>query len=64
MLAHRQMRLDELAGFCERVPVLRDLNRRYLGWAPGALADWLVAELVRAGAAAVDGEYLRASPGK
>ena len=61
LLALRRIALAELPDYCARVPVFRELNERYLKLAPGALTDWLVAELVRAKVAQADGEYLRAA---
>ncbi|KON81840.1 MBL fold metallo-hydrolase [Azoarcus sp. PA01] len=43
--------LDELPEHLARVPLYREANARFLGQAPEALADWLVAELSRAGVA-------------
>ena len=61
LLAHRKLALSELPHYCERVPVLADLNRRYLQLEPGALAEWLVAELVRAKVATQDGHWMHAA---
>lgn len=58
LLGRRQMRLDQLPAYCESVPVYRDINRRYLKLAPGALADLLVNELERARAVRREGEWL------
>ena len=38
--------------YCAEVDILRDLNARHLHMTPDALAEWLVAELVRAKAIA------------
>ena len=43
------MPLDSLPDHLARVALFRDANRRFLGLTPEALADWLVAELLRAG---------------
>jgi glyoxylase-like metal-dependent hydrolase (beta-lactamase superfamily II) len=40
----------ELAGYLERVPFFHDIGTRWLGMDVGALAEWLVTELCRAGA--------------
>jgi glyoxylase-like metal-dependent hydrolase (beta-lactamase superfamily II) len=58
LLGRRRMRLDALPGYCGRVPIFGDLNRRFLGLADGALADLLSRELERAGAAQREGEWL------
>jgi hypothetical protein len=51
LLEKRAMPLADLPPYVERVPVYREINRRYLGMTPAALAEWLVGELERAGAA-------------
>ncbi len=51
LLEKRSMALAELPGYVQRVPVYRDINERWLGMAPQALAEWLAAELERAGVA-------------
>jgi glyoxylase-like metal-dependent hydrolase (beta-lactamase superfamily II) len=61
LLASRQLALADLPPYCQRVPVLRELNDRYLRLEPAALADWLVQELTRAGVARADGGFLRAA---
>jgi len=48
--------LADLAGFIERVPLFRDVGRDHLGMTPAELADWLRAELLRAGAIALEGD--------
>ena len=63
LLEKRAMALDELPAYVERVPVYREINRRHLGMAPGALAEWLVSELERAGAARRAGGVLRSASG-
>jgi hypothetical protein len=50
MLERRSMPLAELPAYLERVAILAEINRAYLGMAPAALAEWLVADLERAGA--------------
>lgn len=49
LLERRTMPLDSLPDHLARVALFRDANRRFLGLTPEALADWLVAELLRAG---------------
>jgi glyoxylase-like metal-dependent hydrolase (beta-lactamase superfamily II) len=51
LLEQRAMPLAALPAYVDRVPVYRELNARYLGMTPGALAEWLAGELERAGAA-------------
>jgi glyoxylase-like metal-dependent hydrolase (beta-lactamase superfamily II) len=51
LLEKRSMPLAELPGYVARVPVLAELNSRYLRMTPAAMAEWLVNELERAGAA-------------
>ena len=49
LLERRTMPLDSLPDHLARVALFRDANQRFLGLTPEALADWLVAELLRAG---------------
>ncbi len=49
LLERRSMPLDSLPDHLARVALFRDANLRFLGLTPEALADWLVAELLRAG---------------
>src|SRR5216117_188973 len=51
LLEKRSMPLAELPAYVARVPILAELNSRYLRMTPAAMADWLVNELERAGAA-------------
>lgn len=51
LLDARSIRLETLAEHLASVPLYREANARFLGLTPDALADWLVAELVRAGVA-------------
>jgi len=51
LLEKRSMPLAELPGYVARVPVLGELNSRYLRMTPAAMAEWLLNELERAGAA-------------
>jgi glyoxylase-like metal-dependent hydrolase (beta-lactamase superfamily II) len=50
LLEKRSMPLAELPGYVARVPMLAELNSRYLRMAPAAMAEWLANELERAGA--------------
>ncbi|MEP6679345.1 MAG: MBL fold metallo-hydrolase [Betaproteobacteria bacterium] len=58
LLDRQRMPLAELPAFVERVPIFRDFNARYLRLEPAALAERLVAELERAGAARREGGAL------
>jgi glyoxylase-like metal-dependent hydrolase (beta-lactamase superfamily II) len=51
LLERRAIALAGLPAYVERVPVYREINARWLGMTPGALAEWLAAELERAGVA-------------
>jgi len=51
LLEKRSMPLAGLPSYVERVPILAELNSRYLRMTPAAMAEWLVNELERAGAA-------------
>jgi glyoxylase-like metal-dependent hydrolase (beta-lactamase superfamily II) len=48
--------LAGLAAFLDSVPLFRDVGRDHLGMSTPELADWLRAELLRAGAIALDGD--------
>jgi len=50
LLEKRSMPLAELPAYVARVPILAELNSRYLRMTPPAMAEWLVNELERAGA--------------
>jgi glyoxylase-like metal-dependent hydrolase (beta-lactamase superfamily II) len=50
LLEKRSMPLAGLPTYVARVPILAELNSRYLRMTPGAMAEWLVNELERAGA--------------
>ena len=50
LLEKRSMPLAELPVYVARVPILAELNSRYLRMTPAAMAEWLVGELDRAGA--------------
>ena len=51
LLEKRSMPLAGLPDYVARVPILAELNTRYLGMTPQGMAEWLVNELERAGAA-------------
>lgn len=61
LLDVRAMRLDGLAEHLDTVRLYHEANRRFLGLSPDALAQWLVAELIRAGVARREGELLVAA---
>ena len=48
LLERRSLALDDLPRYVDAVPMLRDINRRYLALTPQAYAEWLVHELERA----------------
>ncbi len=50
MLEKRQLPRDTLAAFLAGLSFVQNVNARYLGHDDEALAEWLVADLVRAGA--------------
>jgi len=50
LLEKRSMPLAELPAYVARVPILAELNSRYLRMTPAAMAEWLVNDLERAGA--------------
>jgi glyoxylase-like metal-dependent hydrolase (beta-lactamase superfamily II) len=61
LLEHQCMPLADVPGLLAGIPLTDRTNRRFLGLAPQALADWAVAELRRTGAATVrDGMLLNA----
>jgi glyoxylase-like metal-dependent hydrolase (beta-lactamase superfamily II) len=51
LLEKRSMPLAELPAYVARVPILAEINARYLRMTPVAMAEWLVSDLERAGAA-------------
>ena len=58
LLDRQRMALDEVIAFVERVPVFREFNALYFQRTPADLAQMLVRELERAGAARVDAGML------
>jgi glyoxylase-like metal-dependent hydrolase (beta-lactamase superfamily II) len=50
LLEKRSIPLAALPAYLARVPILAELNSRYLRMTPAAMAEWLVKELERAGA--------------
>jgi len=53
LLERQAMPVEEVAAYVGRVPFYAKLSKRFLGLAPKALADWLVADLERTRAVAV-----------
>jgi glyoxylase-like metal-dependent hydrolase (beta-lactamase superfamily II) len=58
LLERQRFALAELPGMFEGNPVIEGARKRYLDKSAGALAEWAVQSLVRAGAARRDGEFL------
>ena len=58
LLERRRMAVADLPRYVSDVALLRALNARYLGMTPEALAEWLVADLARAGAVRVEHGHL------
>jgi glyoxylase-like metal-dependent hydrolase (beta-lactamase superfamily II) len=54
LLERRRVALAELRQWMREVPLLAASNRNHLQMDPDALADWTAAQLVKAGAAALD----------
>jgi hypothetical protein len=61
LLEKRSMPLAELPTYVARVPILVELNSRYLHMTPAAMAEWLANELERAGAVRRNGGRLHAA---
>jgi len=59
LLDKEMMPVDEVAAYVGRVPCYARLSQRFLGLEPKPLADWLLADLERAGAVAIDGGLAR-----
>lgn len=51
LLEKRSMPISDLSAYVAGVPILAELNSRYLGMTPAAMAEWVVSDLERAGAA-------------
>jgi glyoxylase-like metal-dependent hydrolase (beta-lactamase superfamily II) len=61
LLDRERVPLDGVMALIDTLPLAGRANRRFLGMTPEALADWVVAELLRAGAARIeDGVLLNA----
>lgn len=61
MLERRQLPRDALPRFLAGLSFVQNVNARYLGFGDEELAEWLVADLVRAGALREEGGLLLAS---
>jgi glyoxylase-like metal-dependent hydrolase (beta-lactamase superfamily II) len=59
LLDKEAMPLDEVAAYVGRIPCYSKLSDRFLGMGPKELADWLVADLGRAGAVAIERGLVR-----
>jgi glyoxylase-like metal-dependent hydrolase (beta-lactamase superfamily II) len=64
LLDRERMALDALDDFCATIPLVREFNDRHLHKAPADLTQWIVAELTRAGVAALHDDALVARPGR
>ena len=58
LLERQRVALAEVPALLAAMPLLREANRRFLHQEIAALAEWAVAQLVKAGAARVDGDLL------
>jgi len=58
LLERQQLSLAEVATMAATIPLMVSANQRYLQRSDAELAAWLVAQLVRAGVARLDGEML------
>ena len=58
LLERQRVALAEVPALLAAMPLLREANRRFLRQEIAALAEWAVAQLVKAGAARVDGDLL------
>jgi len=63
LLDKRTMPLAEVPAYVARVPILAEVNSRYLRMTPAAMAEWLLHDLERAGAAERKGGLLLAKGG-
>jgi glyoxylase-like metal-dependent hydrolase (beta-lactamase superfamily II) len=59
LLDKQRILLADLPDYVERIGIYRDFNARYFHRAPADLAEYLVGELERVGAARRDGDWLR-----
>ena len=63
LLDKRTMPLAEVPAYVASVPILAEVNSRYLHMTPAAMAEWLLHDLERAGAAERKGGLLLAKGG-
>ncbi|HVQ61638.1 MAG TPA: MBL fold metallo-hydrolase [Burkholderiales bacterium] len=63
LLDKRTIPLAEVPAYVARVPILAEVNSRYLRMTPAAMAEWLLHDLERAGAAERKGGLLLAKSG-
>jgi glyoxylase-like metal-dependent hydrolase (beta-lactamase superfamily II) len=61
MLEKRSMRVADLPAYLERVAILAEINHNYLRKTPAGLAEWLLADLARAGVLYQDDVFVRAA---
>jgi glyoxylase-like metal-dependent hydrolase (beta-lactamase superfamily II) len=59
LLERQSMPVAEVAGYVDRVPGYRLMSERFIGLAPGALADWMLQDLERGGAVKISGGVVR-----
>ncbi|MGI4850253.1 MAG: MBL fold metallo-hydrolase, partial [Janthinobacterium lividum] len=58
LLERRRIALAEVAPLLESIPLAMAADRNFLHMGSAALAHWVIAQLQRAGAAAIDGALL------
>jgi len=58
LLEHRRLAIADLPNYVQRIPILRDINNRYLAMTREQYAEWLVHELERARAVRREDGYL------
>lgn len=58
LLERQRIALAELPALLAGMPVFDEANRRFLRQSPQALAQWVVEQLMKAGAARIEGEHL------
>jgi glyoxylase-like metal-dependent hydrolase (beta-lactamase superfamily II) len=58
LLEQRRVRVDQVAAMLDGMSLITTANRLYLGLSSDALAQWAIDDLVRAGAARIDGDAL------
>lgn len=59
LLDKESMPVAEVPAYLARVPFYREISERFMGLPPEALAEWLVSDLVRAGAVSVSEGIVR-----